>query len=82
MITEEHLKQWLKEIEYQVDGILSEVKSEKVIMDGINVGNNGESFVSFGYLREKGNRIRLLLNNIIWDMENDNCLHITKLKIQ
>ncbi len=82
MITEDHLKHWLGEIEYQVNGILSEVKHEKVVMDGINVGKNGESFVSFGYLREKGNRIRLLLNNIVWDLDHDNCLDITKLKIQ
>ena len=82
MITEDHLKHWLGEIEYQVRGLLGEVSADKVIMDGINVGQNGESFVSFSYLREKGDKIRLMVDQIVWDMKNDNCLDITKLKMQ
>ena len=71
MITEEHLKHWLHEIEYQLQGILNEINAEKVQMKGINVGKTGENFVSFEYLHEKASTIKSVLGSIEWDMKHD-----------
>jgi len=71
MITKEHLLHWLGEIQWQLNGIASELAENKVQMNGINVGKNGEAFVSFEYLREKADKIKLQLNNIEWDMNHD-----------
>lgn len=71
MITEDHLNQWLKEILYQLNGISGEINPDKVILKGINVGKNGEAFVSFQYLNEKQRTIRKLVHNITFDMEHD-----------
>ena len=71
MVTKEHLKHWLGEIYYQLNGILKEVDKEKVVIDGINVGKSGEAWVSFEYLREKAETIRGVMNCIEWDIEHD-----------
>jgi len=71
MITKEHLKHWLGEMTWQVDAILKEVNVNKVVIDGINVGASGESWVSFEYLREKASKIKGLMNCIEWDIEHD-----------
>ena len=71
MITEEHLKHWIKEISWQLNGILSELNEDKVVLKGINVGKNGEAWVSFEYLMEKAEIIQGTLRCIIWDMEHD-----------
>jgi hypothetical protein len=54
MITEEHLKHWIGEIRYQLQGILNEVAVEKVGKGGIVVDGK---FVSFDYILEKANKI-------------------------
>ena len=71
MIRKEYLEHWIKEIEWQLNGIKSEVKPEKVLMGGINVGKTGESFVSFDYLQEKTDRIEGILTCIRYDMTQD-----------
>jgi len=71
MIRKEYLEHWIKEIEWQVNGILSEVKPEKVLMGGINVGKNAENFVSFDYLQEKADNITGVLHCIRYDMKQD-----------
>ena len=71
MISEEHLKHWISEIEWQLNGIQNEIAATKVNMDGINVGKNGEAWVSFEYLQEKEATIRKLLNCITWDIAHD-----------
>jgi len=71
MITEEHLKQWLEEIEYQLQGILTEVAEARVEMKGINVGKNGEAWVSFEYLLEKATTIKGTIRCIRDDMVDD-----------
>jgi len=71
MITDEHLKHWIGEINWQLNGIVSEINADKVVMGGINVGKSGESWVSFEYLREKAGTIQGLLRQIQWDMEHD-----------
>lgn len=71
MITEEHLKHWLSEIQWQLNGILGEIKMEKVQMGGINVGKNGEKFVSFTYLNEKAMKIEKFLAHIESEIISD-----------
>jgi len=71
LITQEHLEQWLEEINYQLTGILKEINAEKVQMKIINVGKTGESVVSFEYLQEKANTIYKLLKTIEYDIKND-----------
>ena len=71
MIRKEYLEHWIKEIEWQLNGIKSEVKPEKVVMGGINVGKNGENFVSFEYLQEKAEKIEGVLSCIKYDMAQD-----------
>ena len=71
MITEEHLKHWISEIEWQLNGIRNEVAATKVKSDGVNVGEAGEAWVSFEYLQEKADSIRKLLICITWDMTHD-----------
>jgi len=71
MITEEHLKHWLGEIHWQLNGILQEIRMEKVAMSGINVGEHGEKFVSFTYLNEKAMKIEKFLAHIESEIIND-----------
>jgi len=71
MITQEHLNHWISEIKWQLNGILSEINPAKVQMSGINVGKNGEAFVSFTYLDEKATTIRNILRSIESDMIHD-----------
>ena len=71
MITQQHLEQWLEEINYQLTGILKEINAEKVQMKIINVGKTGESVVSFEYLQEKASTIYKLLKTIKYDIKND-----------
>jgi len=71
MIRKEHLEHWIREIEWQLNGIRTEVNPEKVLMSGINVGNTGENFVSFSYLQEKVGKIELVLNCIKYDITQD-----------
>jgi len=84
MITQKHLVHWLTEIQYQLNGITSEIDPQKVVLKLINVGNTGESVVSFEYLNEKKDTIRQMINNIIYDMEHDETdykVRFTKIKI-
>ena len=46
-------------------------KSLIVKLDGINVGEAGQAWVSFEYLQEKEASIRKLLNCITWDITHD-----------
>ena len=71
MITEEHLEHWLKEIEYQLQGILNEVAEARVEMKGINVGKTGEAWVSFEYLLEKATTIKGTIRCIHDDIMRD-----------
>jgi len=71
LITEEHLEHWLKEIKYQLNGISGEINPEKVVLHLINVGKSGEAVVSFDYLNEKKDIIRVLIKNIEFDMRQD-----------
>jgi len=71
MITEEHLKHWLGEIRWQLNGILKEIDMEKVQMNGINVGKTGEAFVSFTYLNEKAIKIEKFLELIDSEIISD-----------
>lgn len=69
MITEEHLNDWLEAIEYQINGVLSEIKYERTETSGIKLPNN--SFISFEYLNEKAEKALGLLISIKSDMVND-----------
>lgn len=70
MITEEHLTHWLRELDYQLNGILNEVASEKVgDQKGIKLANG--KFVSFEYILEKANTLKGTLHCIQDDMVND-----------
>jgi len=71
MISEEHLKHWISEIEWQLNGIYNEINSKKVKMAGINVGETGEAWVSFEYLQEKEATLRKLMHCIVSDMKTD-----------
>ena len=54
MITEEHLEHWIKEIRYQLQGILKEIAVDKIGKGGIVVNEN---YVSFDYILEKASKI-------------------------
>lgn len=69
MITEEHLRHWLGEIEYALDGIYTEVQSDKVECLGTTVSNG--KFVSFEYIREKSTTILGLIHCVRDDMITD-----------
>jgi hypothetical protein len=71
MITQEHLEHWINEIRYQLNGIRNEIAKDKVKMIGINVGKNGEAFVSFEYLQEKVNSIEGNIGCIESDVRDD-----------
>jgi len=71
MITQEHLEHWIKEIEWQLNGILNEVAEERVEMKGINVGKTGEAWVSFEYLLEKATTIKGTIRCIQDDIMRD-----------
>ncbi len=71
MISQEHLEHWLKEIRYQLNGIVTEIDPKKVILTGVNVGSDGGAFVSFEYLNEKSKTIQGVLKNIEYDMKHD-----------
>jgi len=71
MITQEHLEHWIKEIEWQLNGILHEVAEERVLMKGINVGKNGENWISFEYLLEKATTIKGTIHCIEDDIMRD-----------
>lgn len=71
MITEEHLNHWLGEIDYALNGLQKEIHPDKVRLGGINVGVNGEAYVSFAYLQEKTGTIKGILKCIQDDMKND-----------
>jgi len=71
MITQTHLEHWLYEIRWQLNGILKEIDAEKVQMGGINVGKNGEAWVSFEYLLEKAEKIQRFLELIDEEIISD-----------
>ena len=71
MITQKHLEHWISEIIYQLNGMATEIAPNKVVMKGINVGLNGEAFVSFEYLQEKCHTIQGTLQCIKDDIKND-----------
>jgi len=68
LVTQEHLEQWLNEIQYCLRGIDAEIDPDKINSTGIPI--NGK-FVSFSYLLEKTNTISNLIDRIKFDMEND-----------
>ena len=69
MITEEHLEHWLKEIEYQLQGILNEVAEERVNKQkGIQLE---KTYVSFEYILEKASTIRQTIHCVRDDMMRD-----------
>ena len=68
MITEEHLKHWIEEINYQLQGILNEVAQERVQQKGINLKSN---YVSFEYILEKATTIKGTLHCIEDDIMRD-----------
>ena len=69
MITEEHLKHWLREIQYQLTGITQEIAESKIGKTK-NVLVNDQN-VSFEYLREKATTIRGTIQCIEEDIKND-----------
>ena len=71
MITQEHLEHWISELNYALNGIDNEVNDKKVVMKGINVGKNGEAWVSFEYIQEKVGTIRGTIRCIEDDIERD-----------
>jgi len=71
LITKEHLEHWLKEIRYQLNGIITEIDPKKVVLKGINVGSSGEAFVSFEYLQEKAHTIQGTIRCIEDDIQHD-----------
>ncbi len=68
MITEEHLKHWLGELEYQLNGILNEVAEERVQQKGIKLA---KTFVSFEYILEKATTIKGTIRCIRDDILRD-----------
>lgn len=69
MITEEHLVHWLREITYQLNGIIQEINATKLNGNkGMVVGNG---FVSFEYLREKASTIEGTIRCIKSDIKTD-----------
>ena len=71
MITEEHLRHWVGEILYQLNGIKQEIAADKVKVIGVNLSKDESVYVSFEYLQEKENTIRGTLNCILFDIEHD-----------
>ncbi len=67
-IDTEYLITLLKQIKWQNNGIMKEVKAEKVVLKGINVGKTGEKYVSFEYLQEKSTTIDALIHTIAKDI--------------
>ena len=69
MITEEHLKHWITELQYAMNGIHNELQKDGLKdCDGIMI--NG-SYFSFNYVKEKTDTIIRLLHCIEWDLRND-----------
>lgn len=68
MITQEHLEHWIKEINYQLQGILNEVAEERVQQKGIQLE---KTFVSFEYILEKATTIKGTLHCIEDDVARD-----------
>jgi len=71
MITQEHLEHWIKEITWSLNGIRKEIAKDKVVVTGINVGKDGEAWVSFEYLQEKAEIIAGTLRCIEDDIQRD-----------
>ncbi len=68
MITEEHLKHWIKEIDYALTGLQNEIHPDKTKIGGVKVG---DAYVSFSYLQEKSGMIHKLLRMIESDIKTD-----------
>jgi len=68
LITQEHLEHWIKEINYQLQGILNEVAEERVQQKGIQLE---KTFVSFEYILEKATTIKGTLHCIEDDVARD-----------
>ena len=69
MITEEHLKHWLEEIEYQLRGLRNELNKKEFAETKV-ITVNEEAF-SFEYAREKTDTIAGVLTSILWDTQHD-----------
>jgi len=69
MITQEHLEHWLKEITWQLNGIINEVATKKVGQTGLKLKNG--NYVSFEYLLEKAEIIAGTLRCIEDDIQRD-----------
>ena len=69
MITAEHLEHWLKELEYQLNGIVSEIAEAKIGTTK-NILVNDKN-ISFEYLREKAYKIAGNVHMIREDMRLD-----------
>ncbi len=76
MITEEHLKHWIEEINYQLTGILNEVaesklKGKKGIDIKVSPKIDDDVHVSFEYILEKATTIKGTLHCIEDDIQRD-----------
>jgi len=76
MITQEHLEHWIKEINWQLNGILNEVaesklKGKKGIDIKISPQIDEDVYVSFEYILEKATTIWRTLHCIEDDIKND-----------
>jgi predicted DNA-binding ribbon-helix-helix protein len=69
MITEEHLKHWLKEIDWQLTGLRKELARADGIITGVQITD--KLFFSFSYANEKSGTIEHLIKMIRDDMKND-----------
>lgn len=69
MITEEHLKHWLSELQYQLNGIRNEIAEDKIGTTK-NVLVNDKN-VSFEYLREKADTLKGTIECIEYDILHD-----------
>ncbi len=76
MITEEHLRHWIKELNYQLTGILNEVaesklKGKKGIEIKVSPKIDEDVYVSFEYILEKATTIQGTIRCIEDDITND-----------
>ena len=69
LITEDHLKHWLSEIQWQLNGINTELSKSGYLKCNGFVKHG--SFLSLEYLREKQYKIQKLKEQIEWDTKFD-----------
>ena len=69
MITEEHLRHWIQEINYQLTGVRNELNKKE--FQNLKVVTINEQAFSFEYAREKVGTITSTLKCIEDDIKND-----------